>query len=193
MRQILLPVALLASLAVVSCDSGGPVSSSSVGLPGSPASRSPAPSDVSAPPPIARSAGHTIVGSILGLSLEQGLDPNRDGVLAQVMVLVSGTDDIPSTGADVETARSDEKLGTGPDALGAGSDDNLFTGARSTVKLLIVTSDTQIKVRHNDVVGTATLTSLEGGKVIDALYTNGAGDDDPLAGFSRALEIVISD
>ena len=83
MRQILLPVALLASLAVVSCDSGGPVSSSSVGLPGSPASRSPAPSDVSAPPPIARSAGHTIVGSILGLSLDQGPGATRSWVPAR--------------------------------------------------------------------------------------------------------------
>ena len=179
MRQFLVPVAFLTSLITVSCGSDSPVSSLQDESPGlsvqAPANAS---GSVATQEPVPRSAGQYIVGSILGVSQEERLRANNGGVLAQLMVLIAGRDGIHST--DPEDVRS------------AGSEAHPYTGPERIVKLLIITSDTRIQMHKGDAPIATSITSLVGGKAINAVYVVGTDGDDPLAGMARVLEIVIT-
>lgn len=178
MRQFLVPVALLTSLIAVSCGSDSLVSSLEDESP-SPTVQTPidASGSVATQGPVTRSAGQYIVGSILGISQEQRLRANNGGVLAELMVLIAGRDGVHSTD---------------PDDVRAASDVQPYTGPERIVKLLIITSDTRIQARSGNDLKSTSVTSLVGGKTINAVYTTDTSEDNPLTGMNRVLEIMIT-
>jgi hypothetical protein len=128
---------------------------------------------------VSGTTGHSVVGAIVDVALGQGLDTSAQDVVGALLVSIARSDGGSVTDPTSSTARGDEFSDSDPTPV---------------IKALIVTSDTWVLVQHGDVQEVASVASLKAGQRIDAVYTQFLSDAGlPLAGFSRAIRIVIAD